>query len=207
MTLFATGDSATTGRLRAVVDRGWSEDPGLDPKAAECAHIANVFEHADEFDVIHNGFDFLPLTYSGLVETPVVTTIHGFSSPKILPVYERYDASTTYVAISRADRHPRLHYAAVIHHGIDVEAFALHPHPREHLVFFGRIHPDKGTAVAIDVAARGGCPLLIVGIVQDERYFRERSNRASTAIVCAFSGRFRPASDQLCWAARTRSFT
>ena len=69
-------------------------------------HIASVFERAADFDVIHNGFDFLPLTYSGLVDTPVVTTIHGFSSSRIVPVYERYDATTHYVAISDADRHP-----------------------------------------------------------------------------------------------------
>ena len=113
-----------------------------------------MFEHAEEFDIIHNGFDFLPLTYSGLVDTPVVTTIHGFSSAQIVPVYERYDATTTYVAISDSDRHPRLHYAATIHHGIDMDAFAVHPDPGDHLLFFGRIHPDKGTADAIEVARR-----------------------------------------------------
>ena len=58
-----------------------------------------------------------------------MTTIHGFSSPLIVPVYERYDATTSYVAISDADRHPRLHYAATIHHGIDIEAFASTPRP------------------------------------------------------------------------------
>ncbi len=87
-------------------------------------------------------------------------------------MYERYDATTTYVAISDADRHPRLHYAATIHHGIDVDAFALHPEPGEHLLFFGRIHPDKGTAAAIEVAHRTGRRLDIAGIVQDEAYFR-----------------------------------
>ena len=131
-----------------------------------------MFEHAGDFDLIHNGFDFLPLTYSGLVDTPVVTTIHGFSSPRILPVYQRYDATTTYVAISDADRHPSLHYAATIHHGIDTDAFAVDPEPGEHLLFFGRIHPDKGTAAAIEVAARAGRRLVIAGIVQDEDYFR-----------------------------------
>jgi glycosyltransferase involved in cell wall biosynthesis len=136
-------------------------------------HIAEVFEHAADFDVIHNSFDFLPLTYSGLVDTPVVTTIHGFSSPDIVPVYERYDATTAYVAISDADRHPRLHYAATIHHGIDTGAFGLHDRPGDDLLFFGRIHPDKGTAAAIEVARRSGRRLVIAGIVQDERYFRE----------------------------------
>ncbi|MDQ3543711.1 MAG: glycosyltransferase family 4 protein [Actinomycetota bacterium] len=173
VTLFATRDSLTTATLSSTVACGWSEDQRIDPKVAECTHIAAVFERAADFDVIHNGFDFLPLTYSGLVSTPVVTTIHGFSSPQIVPVYERYDATTTYVAISDADRHPRLHYAATIHHGIDVDAFALHPDPDDHLLFFGRIHPDKGTAQAIEVARRAGRRLVIAGIVQDERYFRD----------------------------------
>lgn len=173
VTLFATGDSITDARLHATAPAGWSEDDRIEPKVAECLHIASVFERADDFDIIHNGFDFLPLTYSELVRTPVVTTIHGFSSPAIVPVYERYDATSTYVAISDADRHPRLHYAATIHHGIDTGAFDLHPDPGEHLLFFGRIHPDKGTAAAIAVAQQTGRRLDIAGIVQDEDYFRE----------------------------------
>ena len=172
VTLFATADSVTTATLRSTATGGWSDDPTIDPKVAECLHIAAVFERAGEFDIIHNGFDFLPLTYSGLVATPVLTTIHGFSSPGILPVFERYDATTHYVAISDADRHPNLHYTATIHHGIDTDAFAAHPSPGEHLLFFGRIHPDKGTAHAIEVARRTGRRLDIAGIVQDEQYFR-----------------------------------
>lgn len=173
VTLFATADSITTARMHATSPVGWSEDPTIDAKVAECLHIASVFERASDFDVIHNGFDFLPLTYSGLVATPVVTTIHGFSSERIVPVYERYDGVGAYVSISDADRHPRLHYAATIHHGIDVAEFAVSPNPGEHLLFFGRIHPDKGTATAIEVARRCGRRLDIAGIVQDEDYFRD----------------------------------
>jgi glycosyltransferase involved in cell wall biosynthesis len=173
VTLFASGDSRTAGRLASVVPRGYSEDPDADPKVSECLHIAHAFERAAEFDLIHNGFDFLPLTYSELVETPVVTTIHGFSSPRIMPVYQRYDASSAYVAISDADRHPSLHYLATIHHGIETDAFALHPAPGGYLLFFGRIHPDKGTVEAIDVAEQTGIPLILAGIVQDQRYFDE----------------------------------
>jgi glycosyltransferase involved in cell wall biosynthesis len=171
VTLFATGDSQTKATLSSVVPRGWSDDTEIDPKVAECLHIAAVFERADDFDIIHNSFDFLPLTYSDLVRTPVVTTIHGFSSPRILAVYERYNGHGAYVAISDSDRHPRLDYAATIHHGIDVDAFTLHASPGDYLLFFGRIHPDKGTAAAIDVAARVGRPLVIAGIIQDQAYF------------------------------------
>jgi glycosyltransferase involved in cell wall biosynthesis len=174
VTLFATGDSITAATLSSTAPTGWSEDPSVDTKVAECTHIAAAFERADEFDLIHNGFDFLPLTYSRLVDTPLVTTIHGFSSDRILPVYERYDDRSAYVAISDSDRSPALHYAATIHHGIDTDAFALHRRPGAHLLFFGRIHPDKGTAEAIAVAARARRPLVIAGIVQDQAYFDEQ---------------------------------
>jgi glycosyltransferase involved in cell wall biosynthesis len=173
VTLFATADSITAARLHATSPCGWSEDTMIDAKVAECTHIASVFERADEFDILHNSFDFLPLTYSGLVDTPVLTTIHGFSSPNIVPVYERYNATTTYVSISDADRHEKLDYAATIHHGIDVDSFGPVVEARDYLLFFGRIHPDKGTAAAIDVARRCGRPLVIAGLIQDQTYFRD----------------------------------
>jgi glycosyltransferase involved in cell wall biosynthesis len=173
VTLFATGDSQTAARLASVVPRGYSEAADADPKVSECLHIAHAFERADEFDVIHNSFDFLPLTYSELVETPVLTTIHGFSSPRILAVYRRYNATTSYVAISDSDRDPSLEYLATIHHGIDTDAFALHASPGQYLLFFGRIHPDKGTVEAIDIAERCGLPIVLAGIIQDQQYFDE----------------------------------
>ncbi len=173
VTLFATADSVTTARLSACVPRGYSEDPSLDPKVWESLHISALFERADEFDLIHNSFDFLPLTYSGLVKTPVLTTIHGFSSQRIVAVYEKYDERGYYVAISEADRHERLHYIATIHHGIDMAAFEVRTTPGSYLLFFGRVHPDKGTVEAIDVAERAGLPLIIAGIIQDREYYEQ----------------------------------
>jgi len=171
VTLFATADSVTAARLVGTAPTGYSEDPSLDAKVWEGLHISAVFERADEFDLIHNSFDFLPLTYSGLVETPVVTTIHGFSSERILQVFEKYNARGHYVAISDADRHENLDYVATIHHGIDLSEFDLERRPGSYLLFFGRIHPDKGTVEAIEVAERVGMPLTIAGIVQDRDYF------------------------------------
>ena len=171
VTLFATADSITKARLVGTAPRGYSEDATIDAKVWECLHISSVFERASEFDLIHNSFDFLPLSFSGLVDTPVVTTIHGFSSEQILPVYQKYDGRSHYVAISDADRHPSLEYAATIHHGIDMGAFTIGTGPRDYLLFFGRIHPDKGTEEAIFVARRAGLPLVIAGIVQDRGYF------------------------------------
>jgi len=174
VTLFATGDSVTRASLSSVVPAGWSEDSDIEPKVAECLHIAQVFERARDFDIIHNSFDFLPLTYSRLVDTPVLTTIHGFSSERIVAVYERYNDLGGYVAISDSDRHPRLRYLATVHHGIDTDDFVRHPDPGRYLLFFGRIHPDKGAAEAIEVAARAGRPLIMAGIIQDQAYFETR---------------------------------
>lgn len=173
VTLFATADSVTQARLVGSAPRGYSEDPALDAKVWECLHISAVFERADEFDLIHNSFDFLPLGFSGLVDTPVVTTIHGFSSERIIPVYKKYDARCHYVSISDADRHPSLSYAATIHHGIDMSAFPVGTGSRDYLLFFGRIHPDKGTKEAILGARQAGVPLVIAGIVQDQAYFEQ----------------------------------
>jgi glycosyltransferase involved in cell wall biosynthesis len=174
VTLFATGDSQTSAKLVGTAPRGYSEDPSLDAKVEECLHIATVMERAAEFDLVHNSFDFLPLSYAGLISSPMVTTIHGFSSERIVPVYERYDDRTWYVAISDADRHPRLRYAATVHHGIEIERFSWSADPGDYLLFFGRVHPDKGTAEAIAVARATGLPLLMAGIVQDRDYFDRR---------------------------------
>lgn len=173
VTLFATGDSITRAKLCAVCKRGYEEDKEINPKVWECLHISEVFEKAHEFDLIHNHFDFLPLTYSGLVATPVLTTIHGFSSPQILPVYEKYNGRTYYVAISNADRAPGLDYIATIHHGIDIENFTFNENPEDYLLFFGRIHHDKGAREAIEIARLTGKKLIIAGIIQDENYYRE----------------------------------
>jgi glycosyltransferase involved in cell wall biosynthesis len=171
VTLFATGDSQTSGKLVAVCPRPYSEDSSVDPKVAECLHISEVFERSADFDLIHNHFDFLPLTYSGLTDTPVVTTIHGFSSPSILPVYKKYNGRSHYVAISEADKSPELDYIATVYHGIDMTQFSFSETHGEYLLFFGRIHPEKGVHEAIQVAQRVGKKLVIAGIVQDREYF------------------------------------
>src|SRR3546814_366741 len=127
VTLFATLDSQTAGKLCGVCSAPYSEDPAIDAKVWEILHVAHVFERAGEFDLIHNQADFVPLAFSRLVETPVVTTIHGFSSERIFPVFQSYADRVAYVAISESDRHPSLPYAATIHHGIRLQDFSFDP--------------------------------------------------------------------------------
>lgn len=174
VTLFATGDSQTRGKLNAVIPQGYEEDRTQDAKVVECLHISNLMERAGDFDLIHNNYDFLPLTWSKLIPTPMVTTIHGFSSEKIIAVYQKYNAGTSYVSISDSDRSDRLDYIATVYNGLSTDEFSFVEHPADYLLFFGRIHPHKGTAEAIRIARAAGKKLVIAGIIQDEAYFREQ---------------------------------
>jgi glycosyltransferase involved in cell wall biosynthesis len=173
VTLFASRDSVTRAQLHAVVEHGYEEDPAADPKVAEYLHISEAFEHAAEFDLIHSHYDFMALAYIRLVKTPVLTTIHGFSSPKIMPVYHKY-RDGYFVSISDSDRAPGLNYLATVYNGIDLSLYPLQESGGDDLIFLGRIHPDKGVHLAVEVARQSGRRLIIAGIIQDEAYYRER---------------------------------
>jgi glycosyltransferase involved in cell wall biosynthesis len=174
VTLFATADSITKAKLHSVIDRGYEEDPTQEAKVVECLQISEMMEHADQFDLIHNNYDFLPLTYSRLINTPMLTTIHGFSSDNIRRVYRKYKHDSYYVSISDSDRDPELPYLATVYNGIDLSNLTVGESRGDKLVFLGRIHPDKGVHLACETAKRAGMDLIIAGIIQDENYFNEK---------------------------------
>ena len=171
VTLFATLDSVTTAALDGVSPRPYAEDASLDGRVWEAMHVAHALSRSAEFDLVHNHLDWLPLAFAAHCRAPLLTTIHGFSDPAILPAYRA--SSSAFVSISDADRVPDLDYLATIHHGIDLDVLPFSATGGEDLVILGRIHPDKGTADAIRIAARAGRRLLIAGLVADERYFAE----------------------------------
>ncbi|PRY23300.1 glycosyltransferase family 4 protein [Pseudosporangium ferrugineum] len=172
VTLFATLDSVTKATLDGVVVRGYEEDPEIDGRVWEALHVGYALERSGEFDLVHNHLDWLPLAFSGHCRAPMLTTIHGFSGPHILPAYRR--ARSAFVSISDADRSPYLEYAGTVYHGVDLDGLPFDPDGGDGLVCFGRIHPDKGTHEAVEIARRAGRRLTLCGIVQDERYFQER---------------------------------
>jgi glycosyltransferase involved in cell wall biosynthesis len=178
VTLFATLDSETSGKLDGVVPAPYEEDPSVDAKVWEYRHLSHLFAQADRFDLIHNQADFPAHAFAPLVRTQMVTTIHGFGSDRIVPMYAPYQDRVHYVAISDADRHPALRYAATIHHGIPVGDFAFDPVGSEDLLFFGRMHPDKGAGHAIAAARASGRGLDLYGVVQDRGYFEREVEAA-----------------------------
>lgn len=170
VTLFATKESVTKAKLVGWVEKGYEEDKTNIPLVSTCLHISKVMELADEFDLIHNNFDYLPLTYLPFIKTPVLTTIHGFSDQDILRVYHEHKDSY-YVSISDSDRDAGLPYLATVYNGIDLSNLTFRKKPGDKLVHYGRIHNDKGTHLAIEVAKKAGMDLIIAGIIQEQAYF------------------------------------
>jgi glycosyltransferase involved in cell wall biosynthesis len=169
VTLYATGDSQTLGRLRWICPRSISEDPSLEAKVYQYLHTALVFEEANQFDLIHNHYDAYPLAFSKLVKTPILTTIHGFSSPQVTEIYRKY-SQTFFVSISLADRihAPTLNYAANIYHGIPLNEYKFNDKPENYFCYLGRISPDKGVHQAIKLAKKLGLKFKIAGLVAKE---------------------------------------
>ena len=171
VTLFASGDSETAGTLDAICPGSIYEHPDLDGKVYEYMHIAHCYERARDFDLIHNNYDYMGHVWARLVPTPVVSTIHGFSSPRIHPAYHEYNGYVKYVSISDADRLGSLDYVATVYNGVDTSRFTYSDHPGDYLLFLGRISAEKGTHLAVEVARRSGMKLIIAGIIQDQEYF------------------------------------
>lgn len=172
VTLFATGNSRFDGRLESVVPVGCAEDPALNSDVFAALHIGRLMENAHEFDLIHNNFDWKPMTYAlGTKTPPMLTTIHGFSTPQILAAYYACAWRSFYVSISDSDRDPGLSYLATTYNGIDPNEFTFNREPGEYLVFLGRFHPEKGTHLAIEIAKRAGRQLKIAAIPHDDVYF------------------------------------
>ncbi|HTJ28539.1 MAG TPA: glycosyltransferase family 4 protein [Candidatus Limnocylindria bacterium] len=174
VTLFATGNSTSPGRLASVVPVGLNEDRALDGDLFTELHIASCFARAGKFDLIHNNLDWKPLLHAmGVPQPPMITTIHGFSSPQILAAYYAAASRSFFCSISDADRDPGLSYLATTYNGIDPNRWTYREKPGDYLVYFARFHPEKGAHLAIEIARRAGVRLKFAGIPHDEAYFDE----------------------------------
>jgi glycosyltransferase involved in cell wall biosynthesis len=168
VTLYASGDSQTAARLRAVHPAGYDEAEDLwDWEFREAINAAHAFEHARDHDVIHaHGHHALP--YSRLAPTPLVQTAHVEVSPEVRAAY-RERPEVRVVAVSEFARGQLADApdVTVIHHGIDVAAFPYAERGGDYLLFLGRMLADKGPAEAIRVAQAAGMPLILAGPAED----------------------------------------
>ncbi len=170
VTLYATGDSTTTARLRSVLPRGYDEEDELwDWYRAESFNAALAFEHAGEHDVIHAHDFHFALPFAPVVGTPVIDTPHTEIPPEVLDEYARRP-DVHVVAVSdyqRATLEGRAN-VTTIHHGIDFDAFPFGARAEGYLMFLGRMLADKGPADAIRIAEAAGLPLILAGPEQED---------------------------------------
>ncbi len=179
VTLFASGDSISLAKLVSVHPRALRLDPTIkDYSVYDILNLTSVYERAEEFDIIHAHTGYGALAYANLVKTPTVHTLHGIFTPDNEKIF-RFAKNQPYISISNAQRESRLelNYVATVYNGIDVSSYEFHAQPEDspYLAFLGRISPEKGAHLAIEIAKQAGWCLKIAGKIDvvDVEYFEK----------------------------------
>jgi glycosyltransferase involved in cell wall biosynthesis len=177
VTLFASGDSQTIARLEAVHPRALRLDDSVREYGIyEMLQLSTVYDRANEFDVIHSHMGCSALSYAKLVKTPTVHTLHGIFTPDNERMFT-HAKQQPFVSISESQREPRLglNCVATVYNGIDTDSYNFYPQPSDppYLVFLGRLSPEKGTHLAIEIAQRTGWHLKLAGKIDpvDVEYY------------------------------------
>uniref|UniRef100_B8HKQ7 Glycosyl transferase group 1 n=1 Tax=Cyanothece sp. (strain PCC 7425 / ATCC 29141) TaxID=395961 RepID=B8HKQ7_CYAP4 len=179
VTLFASGDSVTLARLESVHPRAIRLDAKVkEYPIYEMLQLSRVYEQAQNFDIIHSHMGCAALPYTRLVKTPTVHTLHGVFTPDNEKMFH-HARQQPYVSISQAQREPRLELncVATVYNGVDVDRYTFYPQPDEppYLAFLGRLSPEKGPHLAIEIAKRTGWRLKLAGKVDivDQKFFEQ----------------------------------
>lgn len=173
VTLYASGDSRTSARLRSVAPKAVRYGSSLgDLRHAEYLQLANaqacfLDAAAGEFDIVHNHAGIEGLVLAATSRTPVLTTNHNPYLAETRPIWDAYPWSHHSLSAASAATFPARGALPPIHHGIDVGGFpfAESPAAEEYLLFLGRFMPEKGAAWAIEAARRSGRRLVLAGKV------------------------------------------
>ena len=180
VTLFASGDSVTSARLKAVYEKALRLDSSIkEPVIYEQMMLGQVYQHADEFDIIHSHVGCAALLGSSLVKTPTVHTLHGIFTADNEKLFRQF-AAQPYTSITNAQREPQLglNYVHTIYNGIQVADYPFQPQPESppYLAFVGRLSPEKGPCQAIAIAQAAGLPLKIAGKIDsvDQAFYQEQ---------------------------------
>jgi glycosyltransferase involved in cell wall biosynthesis len=172
VTLFASGDSHTKAKLEYVYEQAPSQWIGR--SHWELNHALACYTKADEFDVINDHTGIVGVALSGLVDTPVVHTVHGPLDGEPGEMYERFETlvpNLHLISLSVNQRRPKanLRWLANCPNALDLSAYPCKPHTGDYLLFLGRMSPDKGCHRAIAVAMELDVPLKIAGKMHEQR--------------------------------------
>jgi glycosyltransferase involved in cell wall biosynthesis len=176
VTLYAAGDSVTSGELRSCAPQSLRRDPGAgDPVPIHERMMRRLREEAGDYDIIHfhTGWFEFPLFITSA--TPCVSTMHGPLDVPMVQERLRHFNGFPLVSISNAQRAPlpELNWAATIHHGLPDVLAVADTGRHDYLAFLGRIAPEKRPDLAIAIARAAGWPIKIAAKVDpvDRDYF------------------------------------
>lgn len=179
VTLFASGDSISLAKLESVHPKALRLDSTVKEHGIYAMlQLSRVYERASEYDIIHSHVGCISLPYGSLVKTPTIHTLHGIFTPDNEKLF-MHAHRQPFVSISNAQREPRLNLncVATVYNGIDLSTYEFYPEPQDppYLAFVGRISPEKGPHLAIEIAKRSGWHLKIAGKVDvvDVEYFEK----------------------------------
>jgi glycosyltransferase involved in cell wall biosynthesis len=132
----------------------------------EAAHAVAAYVRAADFDVVHDHTGVIgpAIAAAGGLRTPVVNTLHGPWTRDNATLYRAISRRVALAAIShdQASRAPDgVRVSAVVHNGIDMDAYPLGRAREDFLLFVGRASHEKGPEVAVEVARRVGLPLVL----------------------------------------------
>ncbi|PZO38189.1 MAG: glycosyl transferase [Pseudanabaena frigida] len=180
VTLFASGDSTTSAKLESVHPRALRLDTSVkDPNIYDMLNISRVYENAERFDIIHSHVGCVALPYTNLVKTPTVHTLHGIFTSDNEKLFTHV-RKQPFVSISNSQRDTSLglNYVSTIYNGIAPNTYNFYPQPEHppYLAFLGRMSPEKGAHLAIEIAKRSGWHLKMAGKIDavDLEYFKNQ---------------------------------
>jgi glycosyltransferase involved in cell wall biosynthesis len=196
--LFASGDSQTKAELEAVFPTAPSERIGH--TYWEVQHALQPLMRADDLDVLNDHTSVLGLLLGGLVETPLVHTVHGPLNGGPGEIYDqicRIVPRAGLISISTSQRRPRpdLPWIANCHNALDLSLYPFRPEDRasrrgDYLAFLGRMCPDKGAHRAVALAQETGLPLRMAAKCREplERQYFDRFVRPHLSPTIEYVG-------------------
>jgi glycosyltransferase involved in cell wall biosynthesis len=134
----------------------------------ELRHVVVSYAAMGKVDVIHDHTVAGPLYRHAPRSTPVVVTNHGPFDANSTPVFRAMrDVGVVAISRSQASTARGVPIAAVIHHGIDVDAVPVGRGDGGYASFLGRMCPDKGPREAALIARAAGVPLRMAAKLRE----------------------------------------